>query len=61
MNIRKKKIAAAMAAVEMYLEQEQAAQSAETSRPEPVFSTWAGSGRESIMRMRNMLQARLWK
>lgn len=55
-----KKIAAAIAGVESYLQEEEAARRAIAPRAVPVFANvWGGFGREEIMRMRSLWQGRI--
>jgi hypothetical protein len=60
---QKKKIAAALAAVSLYLQQEEAmatqAQQAPLKKPESFeFSQWGQSGRQEMMAMRKLIQMR---
>ena len=63
MNAKKAKIAAAMAAVTQYLEEEQAALMAiQEQAPELEQSqAWSSYGRQEIMRMRTMMTMRLFR
>jgi hypothetical protein len=63
MNEKSAKIAAAMAAVTQYLEEEQAAILASqqpTAGPE-LSPVWSSYGRQEIMRMRTMMTMRLFR
>ncbi|MGI6655648.1 MAG: hypothetical protein ACOX5Z_02255 [Desulfobulbus sp.] len=54
---QKKKIAAALAAVNAYLMEEEAAQAAQFEiEPQIGPSLWAVSGRQNIMNFRNLIQ-----
>ena len=58
---RNKKVAAALAAVSAYLQEEEAAsQQSKTGvlspRPIPSISMWAHSGRQDMMSMRQLIQ-----
>jgi hypothetical protein len=55
-----KKVAAALAAVNMYMEQEAAEQAREPAPP-LFMSLWALSGRQEIMSARATVTARMWK
>lgn len=59
---RRKKVAAALAAVTLYMEQEGAvAREQEEALQEPVsagLSYWANSGRQEVMAMRRLTQLR---
>ncbi len=63
MDKNKGKIAAIMSAVNAYIEEEQVAQEALASlpqlKPSPVMSMWRVSGREEMMRMRQLWQRRI--
>lgn len=59
-EIDRKKIAAAMAAVDMFIESENW-QAASAAKPEPMKSGWASYGRQQIMNDRAFLQSRLYK
>lgn len=61
MALDQKKVAAAMAGVTRWLEEEQEAERAGTARMPSSPSIWSQSGREQIMAMRTLLTARLWK
>ena len=62
MNLEAKKIAAALAAVDMYLAQEAAQSAAQApGRPTLFPSLWALSGRQAIMNNRALVAARVWK
>ena len=63
MDTDAKKIAAAMAAVSHYLEEEAAvAQTPVTPTTSgSAFSPWAQSGRQRMMNARELLCSRLWK
>jgi hypothetical protein len=58
----KKKMAAALAAVNLYLQQEESTaaelQTAEDRAAGPQFSPWAHSGRQDMMAMRRLIQLR---
>ena len=58
---RNKVVAAVLAAVNAYMEEEQAAREAVVPhrRPAPVLSLWHVSGREEMMRMRQLWQRRI--
>jgi len=62
MATKQKKIAAALAAVNLYLEQEAAGLQAEQiTLPEPrdiMYNPWGQSGRQEMMTMRRLLQLR---
>ncbi len=63
MTGQRKKMAAALAAVGLYLQQEQAVaaeeQQALLKKPESFeFSQWAHSGRQDMMDMRKLIQLR---
>jgi hypothetical protein len=68
MDIEKKKITAAIAAVAAYLQEEaaaaaQAAMASETPvaafrEPEGYVRPWAASGRQTMMQVRNLMQMR---
>ena len=61
MSVDAKKVAAALAAVDMFLK-EQAAKRAERAAPPPGYpSLWAISGRQWIMNSRFLVTARMWK
>ena len=57
-----KKMAAALAAVSLYLQQEQAAQEdlavSEQAAPGAQMSMWGHSGRQEMMAMRRLIQMR---
>jgi hypothetical protein len=60
---KRKKMAAALAAVSLYLQQEEAvaaqAQQAPLRRPQSFeFSQWGQSGRQEMMEMRKLIQMR---
>lgn len=60
---QRKKVAAALAAVSLYLQQEEAlaAQELQASLVKPVsfdFSQWGQSGRQEMMAMRKLIQLR---
>jgi hypothetical protein len=60
---QKKKMAAALAAVSLYLQQEEAvathAQQTPLKKPQSFeFSQWGQSGRQEIMAMRKLIQLR---
>jgi hypothetical protein len=60
---KRKKMAAALAAVSLYLQQEEAvatqAQQALLKKPESFeFSQWGQSGRQEMMAMRRLIQMR---
>jgi hypothetical protein len=60
---KRKKMAAALAAVSLYLQQEEAmaaqAQQAPLKKPESFeFSQWGQSGRQEMMAMRKLIQMR---
>ncbi|BDD89466.1 hypothetical protein [Desulfofustis limnaeus] len=59
---REKKIAAALAAVQAYLCQEESEAAARTIHPEalppPAPTFWSLSGRQEIMNMRRLIQMR---
>lgn len=59
---KQKKMAAALAAVSLYLEQEEAAiQAQQMTLPEPrdiTYNPWGQSGRQEMMAMRRLLQLR---
>ncbi len=61
MKTEKKKIAAAISAVNQYLEEEQAEQALPKPAPLPVPSIWALSGRQEIMTGRAMVTSGLFK
>jgi len=56
---RSKVLAAVMAAVNAYLEEESARMSERLQRPVPVVNIWPILGREEIMRMRTLWQRRI--
>jgi hypothetical protein len=59
MSADAKKVAAAMAAVGLYLQQEEAAREQEVApQIKAQFSPWAHSGRQDMMNMRRLLQMR---
>lgn len=59
-----KKMAAALAAVSMYLQQEEAAcqhsadSLSQAQQPQQALSLWGHSGRQEMMTMRNLIQMR---
>ena len=55
----KKKIAAAMAAVNAYLEQEAIITSTAPQQPVPTVTMWQLSGRQEIMQMSSLWQRRI--
>ena len=59
---KKKKMAAALAAVSLYLQQEEAMayeqQMSETKSRDVGFSAWAQSGAQEMMAMRKLIQLR---
>lgn len=59
---KKKKIAAALAAVSLYLQEEEAAVTAERAvaidKGPPPMSMWGHSGRQDMMTMRRLIQLR---
>lgn len=58
---KNKVVAAVLAAVNAYMEEEQAAREAVVPerRPAPALSLWHVSGREEMMRMRQLWQRRI--
>ena len=60
----RKKIAAALAAVNLYLQQEEAAAQEIQAPPQgprsPEFSQWAQSGRQEMMALRKLIQLRVF-
>ena len=60
----RKKMAAALAAVNLYLQQEEAAaQETQAPQREPrnlEFSQWAQSGRQEMMALRKLIQLRVF-
>jgi hypothetical protein len=63
MTGKKKKMAAALAAVSLYLQQEEALavheQQAPLKKPQSIeFSQWGQSGRQEMMAMRRLIQMR---
>lgn len=61
----RKKMAAALAAVNLYLQQEEAAaqelQAAQPKAPQGLeFSQWGHSGRQEMMAMRKLIQLRVF-
>jgi hypothetical protein len=63
MTGRKKKMAAALAAVSLYLQQEEAIAAQEQQAPLKIsqgseFSQWGQSGRQEMMAMRRLIQMR---
>lgn len=63
MDGKQKRVAAAMAAVNAYLDEEARAMEAEDREAKVAAapSLWAMSGRQRIMNYRELLAARLWK
>lgn len=62
---KKKKMAAALSAVNAYLEQEEAARQAQVVEREPSvcdygLSQWSHSGRQEMMAMRRLVQLRIF-
>lgn len=62
---RKKKMAAALAAVNAYLQEEQEAAAQAQAAPEPEvhspgMSHWSFSGRQEMMAMRRLVQLRVF-
>mgnify|MGYP001823166543 CR=1 FL=1 len=60
---KEKKIAAALAAVNLYLRQEEAAGKLQIPVKEPQgieFSAWGQSARQEVMTMRNLIQMRVF-
>ena len=59
-----KKVAAALAAVNLYLQQEEAAargQQIPLKEPQGIeFSAWGQSGRQDVMTMRRLIQMRVF-
>lgn len=61
MAAKAKKVAAALAAVNLYLQQEQEALEQQENERQPMqYSSWGQSGRQDIMNMRRMIQMRLF-
>ena len=64
MAVNKKKMAAALAAVSLYLQQEEAAKAgtAPTMPAAPTLDTsyWGQSGRQEMMAMRKLIQLRVF-
>jgi hypothetical protein len=60
MDEKSRKMAAALAAVSQYLDEEAAARVLPPPGP-PALSLWAVSGRQQIMSARTLIAARLWK
>jgi hypothetical protein len=60
MNTEAKKVAAMLAAVHQFIEEEQAT-AAMTPSPPAAVSLWALAGRQQIMNTRALLVGRLWK
>lgn len=63
MAVQRKKMAAALAAVSLYLQQEEAMATHEQQAPfeKPLsceFSLWGQSGRQEMMAMRKLIQMR---
>lgn len=67
MSDREKRMAAAMAAVSAYLQQEEEALSQQlsaamappkTQPPQAAMNLWGQSGRQSMMQMRNLMQVK---
>lgn len=60
---KEKKLAAALAAVNLYLRQEEAAGERQIPVKEPQgieFSAWGQSARQEVMTMRNLIQMRVF-
>lgn len=61
---KEKKLAAALAAVNLYLQQEEAAaceQQIPLKEPQGIeFSAWGQSGRQEVMTMRKLIQMRVF-
>lgn len=61
---KEKKIAAALAAVNLYLRQEEAAKGEQqilVKEPQGIeFSAWGQSARQEVMTMRNLIQMRVF-
>jgi len=63
MAVNKKKMAAALAAVNLYLQEEEAAMqesAALTTAKQSEFSAWGHSGRQDMMSMRRLIQMRVF-
>jgi hypothetical protein len=60
MAVKKRKMAAALAAVGLYLQQEEvlAQEQQDVQQAREQFSPWAHSGRQDIMAMRRLIQMR---
>jgi hypothetical protein len=61
MNGKSKKVAAAIAAVNQFIEEEVMEQAARPAAPPACPSLWSVSGRQAIMNNRFLVTARMWK